>query len=353
MPKFADAWLAVTSQASQAFSLHCNIWEVENITKRIAHYVILLCAMILLNFFFPRLMPGSPITRIASEDATGDVTEEQRARLIEFYNLDKPLGEQFLMFLKNTVTLDWGMSYSKKQPITDLLKSALPWTLLLAGCNLVFSTLIGTALGTMAALRRKKQKDIKHMILLMLLGTLPSFWIGMILISIFSVQLGWFPLYGAYSLWENKEGIAYVLDVMRHLALPVATMVLVSLTIFSTTSRYGVLNTLKQDYIMLAEMRGIPGRRVKVNYIVRNALIPVFTVFMTELGFVLSGSVLIESIFSYPGIGKMLRDAVTARDYPLMQYAFLVTSIMVVFTAFLADVLRRKIDPAMVASHEK
>ena len=308
--------------------------------------------MITLDFFFPRLMPGSPVSRIVGED-TGDLTVEQRAQIVEFYELDKPITEQFAGFIKNTVTLNWGTSYSKKQPVFDLLKNALPWTLLLAGCNLVLSTLVGTFIGSLSAFLRKKRKDIGIVLGLMLVGTLPSFWIGMVMISVFSVRLGWFPLYGAYSLWGNNTGIAYFLDVIRHLALPVTTMLIVSITIFFTTSRYSVLNTMEQNYVDMARIRGIQSKKIKSHYIIRNSLIPVFTVFMMELGFVLGGSIVIERLFSYPGIGLLLYDAISARDYPLMQYTFLITSVMVIITTFLADILAKKIDPSMEISYEE
>ena len=308
--------------------------------------------MITLDFFFPRLMPGSPVSRIVGED-TGDLTVEQRAQIVEFYELDKPITEQFASFIKNTVTLNWGTSYSKKQPVFDLLKNALPWTLLLAGCNLVLSTLVGTFIGSLSAFLRKKRKDIGIVLGLMLVGTLPSFWIGMVMISVFSVRLGWFPLYGAYSLWGNNTGIAYFLDVIRHLALPVTTMLIVSITIFFTTSRYSVLNTMEQNYVDMARIRGIQSKKIKSHYIIRNSLIPVFTVFMMELGFVLGGSIVIERLFSYPGIGLLLYDAISARDYPLMQYTFLITSVMVIITTFLADILAKKIDPSMEISYEE
>jgi len=320
--------------------------------RKIIHYIILLCAMITLDFFFPRLMPGSPVSRIVGED-TGDLTVEQRAQIVEFYELDKPITEQFAGFIKNTVTLNWGTSYSKKQPVFDLLKNALPWTLLLAGCNLVLSTLVGTFIGSLSAFLRKKRKDIGIVLGLMLVGTLPSFWIGMVMISVFSVRLGWFPLYGAYSLWGNNTGIAYFLDVIRHLALPVTTMLIVSITIFFTTSRYSVLNTMEQNYVDMARIRGIQSKKIKSHYIIRNSLIPVFTVFMMELGFVLGGSIVIERLFSYPGIGLLLYDAISARDYPLMQYTFLITSVMVIITTFLADILAKKIDPSMEISYEE
>jgi len=319
---------------------------------RITHYIVLLAAVIILNFFLPRMLPGSPIAQLAGEEV-GSMTQGERDRILSAYDLDKPLTVQFFTYIKNIVTLDWGISFSKKQPITDLLKAAIPWTLLLVGCNLILSTILGTFLGALSAVLRKKNKDMKLMLLVILCSSLPAFWIGMIFISVFSVSLGWFPVYGAYSMWSGLDGWAYVKDVMKHLILPVTTMTIVSISIFFTTSRYSVLETIHQDYVLMAKVRGIPKKRVRLCYMMRNAMIPVFTVFMMELGSVLSGSVVIESVFAYPGLGNLLYNAVLSRDYPLMQYGFLVSSFMVIAASLLTDILYSRIDPRMVDENEK
>lgn len=319
---------------------------------RITHYIVLLAAVIILNFFLPRMLPGSPIAQLAGEEV-GSMTQGERERILSAYDLDKPLAVQFFTYIKNIVTLDWGISFSKKQPITDLLKAAIPWSLLLVGCNLILSTILGTFLGALSAVLRKKKKDMKLMLLVILCSSLPAFWIGMIFISVFSVSLGWFPVYGAYSMWSGLEGWAYVKDVMKHLILPVTTMTIVSISIFFTTSRYSVLETIHQDYVLMAKVRGIPKKRVRFCYMMRNAMIPVFTVFMMELGSVLSGSVVIESVFAYPGLGNLLYNAVLSRDYPLMQYGFLVSSFMVIAASLLTDILYSRIDPGMVDENEK
>lgn len=317
-----------------------------------SYYIILIAAVITLNFFLPRCLPGSPISQIIGENVGGMLPEE-RARILETYHLNDSLPEQFIEYIKNIFTLDWGISYSKKQPIKDLIFDAIPWTLLLCGTNLILSTVLGTVLGTASAMLRKKKKDLKIVGLMTILGSMPSFWIGMVLISFFGVKLGWFPIYGAYSVVKKYTGVAKILDILRHLVLPVITMTIVSLMSFFTTSRVSVLETIHQDYVTLAEMRGIPKKRIQVFYIMRNALIPVFTVFMLEVGYVLSGSVVIESLFSYPGIGYLLYNAVLSRDYPLMQYGFLITSVMVILASWLTDVLYSKIDPRMVSMLEK
>lgn len=319
---------------------------------RITHYIVLLAAVIILNFFLPRMLPGSPIAQLAGEEV-GSMTQSERDRILSAYDLDKPLTVQFFTYIRNIVTLDWGISFSKKQPITDLLKAAIPWTLLLVGCNLILSTILGTFLGALSAALRKKKKDMKLMLLVILCSSLPAFWIGMIFISVFSVGLGWFPVYGAYSMFSGLEGWAYAKDVFGHLVLPVTTMTIVSISVFFTTSRYSVLETIHQDYVFMAKVRGIPKKRVRFCYMMRNALIPVFTVFMMELGSVLSGSVVIESVFAYPGLGNLLYNAVLSRDYPLMQYGFLVSSFMVIAASLLTDILYSRIDPRMVDEDEE
>lgn len=319
---------------------------------RITHYILLLAAVIILNFFLPRMLPGSPIAQLAGEEV-GRMTQSERDRILSAYDLDKPLTVQFFTYIRNIVTLDWGITFSKKQPITDLLKAAIPWTLLLVGCNLILSTILGTFLGALSAVLRKKKKDMKLMLLVILCSSLPAFWIGMIFISVFSVSLGWFPVYGAYSMFSGLEGWAYAKDVWKHLILPVTTMTIVSISVFFTTSRYSVLETIHQDYVFMAKVRGIPKKRVRFCYMMRNALIPVFTVFMMELGSVLSGSVVIESVFAYPGLGNLLFNAVLSRDYPLMQYGFLVSSFMVIAASLLTDILYSRIDPRMVNENEE
>lgn len=319
---------------------------------RITHYILLLAAVIILNFFLPRMLPGSPIAQLAGEEV-GRMTQSERDRILSAYDLDKPLTVQFFTYIRNIVTLDWGISFSKKQPITDLLKAAIPWTLLLVGCNLILSTILGTFLGALSAVLRKKKKDMKLMLLVILCSSLPAFWIGMIFISVFSVSLGWFPVYGAYSMFSGLEGWAYAKDVWKHLILPVTTMTIVSISVFFTTSRYSVLETIHQDYVFMAKVRGIPKKRVRFCYMMRNALIPVFTVFMMELGSVLSGSVVIESVFAYPGLGNLLYNAVLSRDYPLMQYGFLFSSFMVIAASLLTDILYSRIDPRMVDENEE
>lgn len=321
--------------------------------KSIIHYSILLAVVIVVNFFIPRMLPGSPVGTIIGGENAGDMTAAEKMGILESYDLDKPLHEQFWIYLKNLFTLQWGDSFSKRQPITDLIGSSVGWTLLLAGANLLLSTLIGTLLGAVSALKRKKKRDLPIVLGTTLVSSVPSFWVAILLVAVFGVQLGWFPVYGAYSMWENYTGLRAVWDVIVHMALPVAAMVITSLMTFFTTSRFSVLSVISQDYVRMAKLRGIPKHRINLFYIVRNTLIPVFTIVMMDVGMLLSGSVLIETVFAYPGLGTLMHDAVSARDYPLIQYTFLLSSVLTIAALFLADVLYKKIDPVMEVAHEQ
>ena len=321
--------------------------------KSIIHYSILLAIVIVVNFFIPRMLPGSPVGTIIGGENAGDMTAAEKMGILEAYDLDKPLYEQFGIYIKNLFTLNWGDSFSKRQPITELIGSSIGWTLLLAGANLFFSTLIGTILGAISALRRKKKQDLPIVLGTTLVSSVPSFWVAILLVAVFGVQLGWFPIYGAYSMWENYTGMQAVWDVIVHMTLPVVAMVLTSLMTFFTTSRFSVLSVISQDYVRMAKIRGVPSHRIHIFYIMRNTLIPIFTVVMMDVGMLLSGSVLIETVFAYPGLGTLMHEVVSARDYPLIQYTFLLSSALTIVALFLADILYKKIDPMMEVAHEQ
>lgn len=318
--------------------------------KKIIHYIIILAAIIVLNFFIPRMMPGSPLRTLVSGDP-GEMTAAEKMGVLEAYHLNDPMHVQFGYYLKELFTLNWGNSYAKRQPITTLIGARIGWTLLLAGSSMILSSVIGTLLGTWSAFRRKKGKDLPVVIATTVLSSVPSFWIAIILLAVFGVQLKWFPVYGAYSMWTDYHGWARIADILAHLALPLFTMVVTSLMSFFTTARYSTLQILQDDYVKLAKLRGIRPGRITFFYVFRNTLIPVFTLFMMDIGYLLSGSVLIETVFAYPGLGTLIQDAVKARDYPLMQYTFLLSSVLTVAALILADLLYSRIDPRMEGDH--
>ena len=320
--------------------------------KRIIHYGIILIIVIVVNFFIPRALPGSPIRTLVGADIA-DMTAEQKLGILEAYHLTEPLHVQFGYYIRDLFTGNWGLSFSKRLPITELISNSMGWTLLLSGVTMVFSVIIGCFLGMRSALRRRKNRDIPIVIGTTFLSSIPPFWLAILLLAVFGANLGWFPTYGAYSMWSNYEGLAKIWDVLRHMFLPVTALVITSFMPYFTTTRYSVLKTMNEDYVRMAKYRGIPERRIKLRYIIRNALIPVFTVVMMDIGYLLSGSVLIETVFSYPGMGVLMRDAVSARDYPLIQYTFLISSVLTIAALFVADCLYKRLNPAMEVDDEK
>ena len=315
-------------------------------------YVIVIVLMLTLNFLLPRLMPGNPLVFLAGEDV-GLMTSEEKEEILDKHGLNDSMPQQYISYIKNIVTGDFGYSYQQKRPIVDLLKERMPWTLLLAGLGLVISTIIGVMFGALSAWRRGTSIDANLLTMFMFLSAMPSFWIGMILVSIFSAQLGLFPVFGAESGWSNLTGLDRLFDILRHLALPLTTLVLISVTNTFMIMRYSMLNVLGEDYIMMAKAKGVRDRVIKYKHAMRNALLPVATVFMLSLGFMLGGATVIETVFAYPGVGRLMFESVVSRDYPLIQATFLIITFSVVIANLLADILYPLLDPKVGGHREK
>lgn len=315
-------------------------------------YVIVIVLMLTLNFLLPRLMPGNPLVFLAGEDV-GFMTSEEKNEILDKHGLNDSIPQQYISYIKNILTGDFGYSYQQKRPIIDLLKERMPWTLLLAGLGLVISTIIGVMFGALSAWRRGTSIDANLLTMFMFLSAMPSFWIGMILVSIFSAQLGLFPVFGAESGWSNLTGMDRLFDILRHLALPLTTLVLISVTNTFMIMRYSMLNVLGEDYIMMAKAKGVRDRVIKYKHAMRNALLPVATVFMLSLGFMLGGATVIETVFAYPGVGRLMFESVVSRDYPLIQATFLIITFSVVIANLLADILYPLLDPKVGGQREK
>ena len=315
--------------------------------RKLVQYLTLIILIVTMNFLLPRLLPGDPLVFLAGEDVWA-LTAAEREAVLEKHRLNEPLIVQYVYYLKDLVTFNWGDSYLKRQPITEILWAAAPWTLLLAFSNLLIASVLGSFLGVMAALKRKSKLDVNLLLVVSFISSVPSFWIGMILISVFAVNLGLFPVYGAYSLWADYTGLARVYDILWHLFLPLTTLVILSLSGFFLTMRYSLIEVLGEDFVLMARAKGLSEKIIKYRYIMRNALLPVFTIFMMNLGYIFSGAIVVETVFSYPGIGRIMYEAVIARDYPLLQYSFLLISLMVILANYIADLIYPIIDPRVV-----
>lgn len=316
-----------------------------------AQYVTLLLLTLILNFLLPRLMPGTPLQYLAGEDV-GSLTPEARAAILAKHHLDKPLHVQFLYYLKSLARLDFGYSYQKARPISSIIAERLPWTLLLTSTALITSTLIGVVLGAFAAWRRGKRSDLTALVVFIALESLPSFWVGMMLIAIFAAGLKWFPVYGAITPYTSLSGFALVVDVLHHLALPLLTLTIIGVSGNFMVMRYSMLSVLKEDYILMARAKGLPDRVILYRHAMRNALLPLATVFILNLGFLVGGATVVETVFSFPGVGRLMFESVLGRDYPVLQATFLITTVSVLFMNLVADLVYPLLDPRVARPQE-
>lgn len=311
---------------------------------RIGQYALVLLVALSLNFLLPRAMPGSPLRFLAGEDV-GLLAPAQVAEIRARYGLDQGLGAQYLTYLGTMVTGQWGFSYQLGKPVLDAIGDRLPWTLLLVGSSLLIATLFGVLVGAVAAWRRGRSFDTGSLTLAIVLDSLPTFWLGMLLVAIVAVELGWLPIYGAVTPWGPRSGLPYLLDVLRHLVLPATTLTLASFSGTFLVMRYAMLDTLGQEYVRTARSKGLPERRVLIKHAARNALLPVSTTVFLNLGFLVGGATVIETVFAYPGVGTLLYQAVLNRDYPVLQGAFFMLTVSVILANIVSDLVYPLLDP--------
>ncbi len=316
--------------------------------RRIGFYLIALWAAITLNFLIPRLMPGDPVLLlIAKLQGRLDPRAIQALRLQFGLNTNETLWTQYLRYLGDLAHGNFGISINYyPTPVSEVLGTGLFWTLGLVGMSTIISFVLGTALGAIAAWKRGSWFDTTFSPLLTFFQGIPYFWLALILLFTLGFLLKWFPLFGGYSIdLQPAFTPEYVLDVAYHAVLPALTIVLSSVAGWMLGMRNPMINTLGEDYVLMAQAKGLSERRVLITYAARNAILPNITGFAISLGFVIGGALLTEIIFSYPGIGFILLQAVQAEDYPLMQAVFLVIAVAVLIANFLADVLYVMLDP--------
>jgi peptide/nickel transport system permease protein len=222
-----------------------------------------------------------------------------------------------------------------------------PWTLLLSGTALGVSALVGALLGAAAAVRHAQRTDVLLLGVFIVLESLPAFWVGMLLVAVLAVQTGLLPTFGARSALAQLDGLAYWIDVGKHLVLPAVTLVLASVSSTFLTMRAGMVSVLGEDYVRVARAKGLTEPQVLFRHAVRNALLPVATVFLLNVGQLVAGATVVETVFSYPGLGRLLYDAVLARDYPLLQGGFLAITVSMLVASFTVDLVYPLLDPRL------
>ena len=299
--------------------------------------------VIAINFALIRAAPGDPATILAGESGAVDAGFVERVR--QEYGLDKPLPVQLLTYMKQLLTFQLGDSYRENRPVKDIVLEKLPATLLLTLSAFLFSVVVGVALGIAAARRAGTWVDTLITAGSLVFFAMPLFWIGLLAIVFFSMKLGWLPPYGMSTVGADLSGWAAVVDIAKHLVMPAVTLGLFYVAIYTRVTRGAALEVMDQDFVKTARAKGVPERRVWRRHILRNSLLPVITFVSLQAGHILGGSVLIETVFAWPGIGRLAFDALFQRDYNLLLAVFFVSSVMVVIFNLIADMLYSVADP--------
>jgi len=303
----------------------------------------LVVAVIVLNFVLVHAAPGDPVETIAG--ASGGMSQELKAQLRTQYGLDRPLPVQLGVYLDKVVHGDLGHSYFFNLPVTGLIAERLPATLLLVLTAVLIAFVVGTTLGVLAS--KKPNGWLSQLItVLSLVGfAAPVFWMGMMLVILFAAVWPIFPVAGMRDIAASGGGLTDVLDVLHHLVLPAVTLALVYLAQYSRLARASMLDVLGSDYIRTARAKGLADRVVLYKHALRNAVLPVVTLLGLQFGNVIAGAILVETVFNWPGLGRLAFDSVLRRDYPTILGVLLFSSIVVVVMNLLTDFAYRLIDP--------
>ncbi|HEY7347770.1 MAG TPA: ABC transporter permease [Ktedonobacterales bacterium] len=322
---------------------------MRHLLRRLLFYLVALWVSVTLNFLLPRLSPGDPVRALIARlhGRVGPQTIHSLEVLLGVNNHDS-LWTQYLQYLNNLAHGDLGASITYlPTPVSKIIAQDLPWTLMLVGVTLVISFALGTFLGVIVAWRRGKAMDTIFPPVFTFLSAIPYFWFALIILYVFGFLLNWFPTLGGYDIDNTVPGwnMTFILSAIEHAILPAITIIVSSIAGWLLGMRNMMITTLSEDYVLMAEAKGLPDRRIMFVYAARNAILPNITSFALSLGFVVSGALLTEIVFNYPGIGYAFLVAVNNKDFALIQGLFLVIAIAVLAANFLSDLLYVVLDP--------
>ncbi|HXJ81821.1 MAG TPA: ABC transporter permease [Candidatus Methylomirabilis sp.] len=313
------------------------------VLKRVLQSIPLILFVMAINFLIIHAAPGDPITYLYG--ASAEVSAEQMDRLREELGLTRPLHVQYVLYLRQLLRGDLGFSVINRRPVLDLILERIPPTLVLMSSAFVFSVIVGGLWGVISAVKARTQIDYWVTIASLFGYSMPTFWLGLVLIMIFSLQLGWFPTMGMVTLGSTSTGWSGLADVLRHLVLPTITLGMFYLAIYARLIRASMLEVLGQEFITTAWSKGLPARTVHYKHALKNALLPVITIAGLQIGFMFTGAVLTETIFAWPGMGGLTYQAILQRDYALLMGLFLLVSVCVILTNLATDLLYTLVDP--------
>jgi len=313
------------------------------LARKVLQLVVLLFAVVAFNFLLFRVLPGDPIRLYAR---SGRLTPDVVAQLRAVFGLDKPVWEQFLIYLKGLLHGDLGFSYTYRRPVAQIMGERLVNTFVLLTAATILVTALGIVLGVWAASRRGSKVDSSTVISSLVMWSMPTFWTGMLLLFAFGVWFHVLPTSGISTpLATYSSPLGKVADVGRHLILPTITLVLVDIGQFVLITRSSLVDVLTEDFVTTAKAKGMSKRRIVWGHAVRNGMLPVVTATALYVGIVVGGAIQVETVFSWPGMGELTYEAVLRRDYPVLEACFLLFAVTVIVANFLSDLLYRVLDP--------
>lgn len=311
--------------------------------RRLGQALLVIAIIVVLNFLLLHLAPGDAVDVLAGE--SGASNEDYVKRLRARFGLDQPIPMQLLLYVRNIAALDLGYSFRQSAPVLDLIVSRIPATLLLMITALAVSVVLGVLLGVLAARRAHTWRDSAIMAGSMVIYASPLFWVGLMLIVAFSIKLGWFPTSGMETVAAFKVGLDRALDIAHHLVLPATTLSLFYIALYARITRATMLEVLRLDYVTTARAKGLREAQITYGHALRNAILPVVTMAGVQAANMLGGSVIVESVFGWPGLGQLAFNALFARDVNLLMGIFLFSSILVVLVNLAVDMIYALIDP--------
>jgi peptide/nickel transport system permease protein len=318
------------------------------VVRRLLQAAPVILAILALNFLLLHLAPGDAAQVLAGE--AGSASPEYMAQLREQFALDKPVWLRLLLYMKNMLSLHLGFSFRHNMPVLDLILQRLWPTLLLMGVTLVISVGAGIVLGLLAASRVGSWRDTLISIVALISYATPLFWIGLMLIVVFSLKLDWLPTSGMETVAAFYEGWTRVADIARHLVLPAITLSLFYMALYTRLMRAAVLEQAGMDYVATARAKGLSEGRITLTHILRNAILPVVTMAGVQMGGLLGGSIVVETVFAWPGLGLLAYQSLFARDFNLLMGIFFLSASLVVLVNLVVDLLYTFLDPRIQAA---
>ena len=317
--------------------------RVRYVGKRLLQAVPVVLAIVVVNFLLLQLAEGDAVDVLAGE--AGSATPEYMAQLRQKFGLDQPLPVQLLVYLKNVLSFDLGYSFRHDMPVTELVLQRLGPTMLLMITTLLVSVGVGVLLGLLAASGLNTWRDNVISVFALVSYATPLFWVGLMMIVVFSLRLGWFPTSGMENFAAFHTGWDRVVDVAHHLVLPAITLSLFYLALYTRLMRASMLEQAGMDYVVTARAKGLSERRIAFVHVLRNALLPVVTMAGVQVGALIGGSVIVESVFAWPGLGNLAFEALFSRDLNLLLGIFLLSALLVVAINLVVDLLYSFLDP--------